>query len=864
MPGLRMRILIAVFFLPFLPQLAMCVTQTTGIAGSITGTVTDPSGAVIPGAKVEISNPVSGYKTAATTDPSGAFHFNNVPFNPYHLSASAPGFQPAQQDVTLRSTVPATLAIVLQVATSAQTVTVEGGAEDLIESDPTAHTDINQSLIEKLPSENANSGLSSVLTNSVPGIVADSNGLFHPLGEHSDTTFSVDNQPISDQQSRAFSNQMSLDSIQSMEVISGVAPAEFGDKLSLVVRTVTRSGLDTPKPTGNFSVGYGSFGTSTGNVNFALGGTKIGNFFSASGLNSGRFLDTAEFEPLHAKGNSEDIFDRFDFQPDQADTLHLNLSLARSWFQTPNTIDQQLSGQDQRQLTRSFNFAPGYTHLFSPSTLLNVTTYLRQDRVGYYPSRNVFSDLPATLAQTRRLTNAGGKLDLSYVQGINNAKAGVQFSHTLLSENFYTGITDPVFNAVCTDANGAAVTSPGITSPSQCAPAGYSANPGFQSGLLPFDLTRGGQLFRFKGHTDIKQEALYLQDSLTLKNVTLMLGLRGDNYNGLSHGSSLQPRLGASYLLKKTGTVLRASYGRIFATPYNENLILSSSTGSGGLATNVFGAFGAQPLTPARRNQFNVGFQQAITKHLVVDAEYFWKYTNGDYDFDVLFNTPLTFPIQWKKSKIDGLAVSVKFPAFHGFSAYSDIGHTRARFFGPEIGGILFNSPVNVTVFRIDHDQALEQTTHFQYQFGAKGPWTTLTWRYDSGVVAGSVPDFATALGLTADQQSQIGLFCGNVFATPFSPLRSCASNLGTTRITIPAPGTENPDRNPPRIAPRNLFDIGAGMDNLFFTDRYKTSLRFTVVNVTNKAALYNFLSTFSGTHFVTPRSYTVELGFHF
>jgi outer membrane receptor protein involved in Fe transport len=79
------------------------------------------------------------------------------------------------------------------------------------------------------------------------------------------------------------------------------------------------------------------------------------------------------------------------------------------------------------------------------------------------------------------------------------------------------------------------------------------------------------------------------------------------------------------------------------------------------------------------------------------------------------------------------------------------------------------------------------------------------------------------------------------------------------------APGTFDLDHNPTRITPRNLFDAALGDDNLFQSDGpRKWSLRFTVVNLTNKEALYNFLSTFSGTHFVTPRTYTAELGFHF
>ena len=119
--------------------------------------------------------------------------------------------------------------------------------------------------------------------------------------------------------------------------------------------------------------------------------------------------------------------------------------------------------------------------------------------------------------------------------------------------------------------------------------------------------------------------------------------------------------------------------------------------------------------------------------------------------------------------------------------------------------------------------------------------------------------------GLSADQQLQAGLFCGSQRPTLTAPLTTCApSQYGSTLVKIPAPGTENDDHNPPRIQPRNLFDLSVGEDNLFRGDRYKWSLQFTVINVMNKVALYNFLSTFSGTHYVTPRTLTAQIGFHF
>ena len=114
--------------------------------------------------------------------------------------------------------------------------------------------------------------------------------------------------------------------------------------------------------------------------------------------------------------------------------------------------------------------------------------------------------------------------------------------------------------------------------------------------------------------------------------------------------------------------MLRISYSKFYETPYNENLLVSSITGAGGLASNVFGAFGSTPLRPGTRNQYNVGLQQGIGRHLLVDAGYFWKYTHNAFDFDTLFNTPIAFPIEWRKSKIDGAAARVTLTDIHGFT----------------------------------------------------------------------------------------------------------------------------------------------------------------------------------------------------
>jgi hypothetical protein len=730
------------------------------------------------------------------------------------------------------------------------------------------------------------------------------------MGDHASNSFSLDGQPITDQQSKVFSNQIPLDAVQSMEVIAGAPPAEFGDKTSLVIDVTTRSGLGSTTPHGQITTSYGTFGSSNLGLNFSYGGKNWGNFIAANGLDAGRFLDPPEFVVFHAHGNQENVFNRFDYVFSPKDALHLNLGFTRSWFQTPNSYDNlnidvvgpdgnPVGQTDQRSKILTFNVAPSWTHTINSNTILTVTGFVRKDQFNYYPSDNPFADFSptqsATVAQQRSLLNAGVTTYLSYSKGIHNIKAGVMYEQTFLTENDQLGIVGSSLNAPCVDASGNAVA--GFNDPSRCAGAGYQSNPSYLPFLSCYDLTRpntspvagcagpNSGLYSFRGHTDVKELALYIQDAINWHNWTFNIGIRGDMYNGLSVASQAEPRLGVAYNIRKTNTILRASYARTLETPFNENLVLSST----GCFYPVIAAL--VPCVPANlnpgvRNEYHAGLQQAFGKYLVVDGEYTWKYTQNGYDFSDLGNTPIFFPIGWHNSKIPGWALRASMPNFHGFTALAVMSSVAARFFPPQVGGLGVTVGQNGYPFRIDHDERFNQTLHLQYQKSPNWPWIGFNWRYDSGMVAGSVPCYgvlpfndcpaSTTLpngapavnlsGLSADQEFQAGLFCGNVHATPYTPLPTpCpVGQYGSTLVSIPAPNTQNDDKNPARIAPRSLFDIAVGDDNLFRGDRYRWSVQVNVINLTNKEALYNFLSTFSGTHYVTPRTVTAQLAFHF
>ncbi len=384
-----------------------------------------------------------------------------------------PVSQHHHRDLTIRSAVPVNLEISLALASQRETVTVSSEAP-LLETTPSAHSDVDRATVFKMPTSSIASGLSDIITLSTPAVVADSDGFFHSLGDHAQMALSIDNQPITDQQGSLFSTQIPPNAIQSIEAVYGGTPAEYGDKTSLVVTAVTRSGLGQ-KTHGSFSSGYGSFGTFLEQGDVGFGGTKWGQFFAVNGSRSGRFLDTPEYLPFHDIGNNMNVFSRSDYQPSTSNMLHLDVLAARNWFQVPNQYDQVASGQDQKQMVRSFSIAPGWVHVFSPSTTLASNAFVRRDLVNYYPSGDPFADQPATMSQTRSLTNLGVKTDLNYLHGRHNAKFGAQITDTILTEKFSLGLTDPTFNPVCLDANGNRRAGSGIDQSGQLPERGVSS-----------------------------------------------------------------------------------------------------------------------------------------------------------------------------------------------------------------------------------------------------------------------------------------------------------------------------------------------------------------------------------------------------
>ena len=501
-------------------------------------------------------------------------------------------------------------------------------------------------------------------------MAADSNGLFHGLGDHASNSFSVDGQSITDQQSKVFSNQLPSDAIQSIEVISGAPPAEYGGKTSLVIVATTRSGQGVTKPTGNISTSYGSFGSATAGFDLAYGGKNWGNFIEADGLNTGRFLDPPEFAVFHDKGNEQNVFDRVDYSFTPADSIHLDLNYSRSWFQTPNSYDNlnvqnvvsggasanpvfgNVGNTDQRSKIGTFNISPTYTRVISNNSVFNLGAFVRRDDYNYYPSGNPLADLgPANLqtssiSQYRTLTNAAVHSDFSYAKGIHNLKIGAQYGQTFLRENDSLGVVDATYNSPCVDVDGNPLA--GLLRSFRIATASCRS--------------RIRITFRSSRPTTLPAAASIIQLLRPYRREgTGPLHRRPDQGRQLA----LQPgpargRLQRPHRRQPGGAArghcdttssppapccaspMRAPWRR----PSTRTWCCPAPDARMRCWRRCWPALRAFPgrLHPGFRNEFHAGLQQAFGKWVVVSGEYIWKYTHNAFDFSILGNTPIYLP----------------------------------------------------------------------------------------------------------------------------------------------------------------------------------------------------------------------------
>ena len=738
------RVIFAFAFFAFLlaSGTALLHAQSGSNHGTVLGSVTDPTGAVVPGAKVSILNPVSGFTRSAVSDGAGHYEFANVPFDPYHLTISAQGFNAYASDVEVRSAVPLSVTNALTVGGNSTVISVD--ASDLIRNDTSLQTSIDRDAFAKVPLESQSSSLSSLVTLSSPGVAADSNGLFHGLGDHASNSFSIDGQPITDQQSKVFSNQLPSNAVQSIRSSPALRRPSLAARPRWSLRSPPAPASASPSPPAASPPPTAPSGRPTAVLRPQLRRQELGQ------LRRGR-------RPQHRPLPRSPRVHRLPRQGQRAERLRphrppvhaaatrstSNLNYSRSWFQTPNAFDNlnvqnvvaggtsadpafgNVGNTDQRSKIQTFNIAPTYTRVLSTNAVFNFGAFVRKDAYNYYPSGNPLADLgppncrPPPSPSSVRLTNTGLHTDFSYVKGINNVKIGGNYAQTFLRENDQLGVVETTYNSPCVDANGNPL--PGYASSNpvrrRTTPNPRPTTPSW----LPTTLPAAAADYMYNGHTDVKEIALYAEDQITAQAMALQRRHPRRPLQRSHRARQAEPRVGLSYTIKQTNTVLRASYARTLETPFNENLVLSSQGCSNDVLSPLLlcspGSSGT--LQPGYRNEFHAGLNRPSGSIWSSAATTSGSTPTTPSTSRSSATRPSPSPSTGTTPRSPAMRCAPMCPTSTTSPPMWSCRSVAARFFGPQVAGA-GATPAEAGntyyPFRIDHDEKFNETTHLQYQ----------------------------------------------------------------------------------------------------------------------------------------------------
>jgi hypothetical protein len=796
-PGARTTILAAALLL----RLAGPATaQTTAL---LRGVVVDPQQAAVGDAAVRLAHPLTGFDRRVSTADDGGFQLTNVPFDTYELRVERPGFAPYVQQVALTTAVPLEIRVVLQIAAQSASVSVSPEPVPLDLAGAATRHQVSMARLEQMPAALGSRGLESVLV-SFPGFAQNANGAIHPRGAHNQMTYLVDGLPISDQLTGAFANALDAGIVQSVELKTGNIPASFGGKVSGVAVVTTRSGLGVhARLAGDVTAALAGFETRQAAAQAGGERAGVGYFGSVTAMRTDRFLDQISLDNLHNAGAFGRAFARTDLVLGTSGMLRVNGMGGHSTFEVANLRSQDAAAQDQRQ---SLSDAAGWTSYLRPlgsQSALESTVGYRWTRARLRASAG---DTPVTAGQDRELATLTAAARASRITGAHELQVGIEVQRVPIREHFTMGLTSPGFNV------------PGT--------------PSFNPALLAYDLSRGGRPFVFDDARTGQTLGVFVQSVVRWPHLTLTLGARHDRYAFLVDGQHLQPRVGVAYQLPGRAGVVRASYNRLYQTPPNENLLLSSSEAASRLAPeSVREALGGayRPVHPERQHVFEAGFQRALGDLASLDISVYRKRSRDQQDNNNFFDTGIVFPTTLAALRVTGAETRVALRERRGLSGSVSLTTGRAIATPPFTGGLFLGQDavdlLSAGPFPIDHDQRL--SVHGVVQYDPPGPfWASGSVRYDSGLVANpSDPDEVAADPDYADLLPYVNLAADT-----------------------------------PRVRPRTIADLAAGWDVKTATGRRTWSLQVQVTNLANRTALYNFQSVFVGTRLVQPRTVAVRV----
>ncbi len=649
--------------------------------------VTDASGLALE-SSVELVSQANQIRKTLSTDQEGNLAAKRLPFGQYRLEVKRTGFAPFSDVLEIRSALPLERRVTLGFV-PVETRVVVREAATLI--DPHVTGAVNRIGPGTLQDRRGSSPGRSVidLVNTQPGWLLEANGVLHPRGSEYQTQYVIDGIPLTENRSPAFAPEIGAEDIQSMNVLTGNYPAEYGRKLGGVIEVTTardsRQGFH-----GTATAFGGSFAAAGGSLLAQYGSGRNTFTLSSEGSRTDRYLDAPVEQNYTNLGTESSFSAHFERDLKSGGRFSVIARHEQVRFLVPDEQIQQEAGQRQDRTSCQNSGQFSYQHIFSPNVLGDLHGVVRDVSAALWSNPLA---TPILAAQDRGFRETYLRGSVSIHAGRNEWKAGVEGDFASVRERFGYQLTDP----------------------------------------SQFDADTPAA-FNFADRRQDREQSLFVQDRIRAGNWTISAGLRWDHYRLLVDESALSPRLGVAWFWRSADLVFHASYDRVFQTPAVENLLLASSAAAGSLNDHVL----RLPVRPSRGNFYEAGLTKGLFGKLKLDANYFQRFMNNFADDDLLLNTGVSFPIAFRKADIHGAEIKLEIPRWgpvSGFVSYSNmtgVGYlpiTGGLFLGDDAGSALNSS----ARFPVTQDQRNSVRSRFRYQILPR-LWAALGGSYGSGL----------------------------------------------------------------------------------------------------------------------------------
>ena len=805
------KALTAVFLLSALPMLAQSTT------GELRLTVTDPAGAGVSGT-VDLASEGTQYSQTFVTNRQGEMDAKRLPYGIYHLQIQAKGFAEVSEPVEIRSALPLDRTIRLQVAAVSESVKVTD-TNTLI--DPYRPGSVNE-----IGSEQIQNRLTAIpgrslqdLVNTQPGWLYEGNAVLHPRGSEYQTQFVVNGIPLTDNRSPSFGPEAAeAEDVESLKIYTAGIPAEYGRKMGGVIEVNTLQN-GTPGLHGQFTLYGGSYDTASASTQdqYTWGKNTLG--VNGSGNMTSHYLNPVVPENYTNNGTTARFGGDYERDLTEKDRLTFTVVHELVRYQVPNELVQQngayLPTQDNDtgcppvppdeepddcvfvpggQLQTGGNFetmgSVAYQHIFSPDAM-GWIHFMARDNANDFQSNPL--SWPLIAHQNNYFNEVYFNSSVAVHHGRNEWKVGVESDNTFLHENFNYVIP-------------------------------YCAN--LDNPQCPINLgilDSGAVTFVFQATRPDLEQAAYVQDLIRLGNWTINAGLRWDHYQLLLNQNAVSPRVAASRYFPTLNLNIHGAYDRIFQTPSNENILLSSSPEAEALDNSVPAV--QLPVPPSHGNYYELGLTQALWNKLSVNANMFRRDVNNYADDNQILSTGISFAISFQKAIIYGAEGKIEIPHWGPFSGFASYSYIVGNAFYPVTGGLFLGDDAdnpNVGHFPDSQDQRQTLRARGRYQITPR-LWLALGADYNSGLPF--QPD------LTSEQ-----------YAIEYGPV--VINHLNFTRD---------------RISPYFTQNATVGAD-LYQREKLGVHFQADMANASNTLELIDFGGLFSGNAIGPARQYTFRL----